>query len=173
MFGKFFDFLFFGLAAGDWPTPITVMLLGALPIAESRVAVPMAISVFNLTSLEAIFYATAGAALPLVLLLSLLGPISGYLINHSGLARKFFDWLFSRTRHKFIGRYEKYGLLALTLFVAIPLPISGFWTGAAAAFVFGIPKKKAFIFIIFGVIISGSAMALATTGVLEFLNWLN
>ena len=68
---------------------------------------------------------------------------------------KFFTFLFERTRRKHSKKFEKWGALALITFVAIPLPITGGWSGALAAFVFGIPFKKALPLIFSGVIIAG------------------
>ena len=50
------------------------------------------------------------------------------------------------------------------LFVAIPLPVTGAWTGAAAAFLFGIPRKKAILYITLGSIIAGVIVSLITIG---------
>lgn len=152
------------------PPEMATMIIGALPIAESRVAVPVAIIYFKMHPMLAVMYAAAGDLIPTLFILNLLGPVSGFLIRHSRVAEKFFHWLFEHTRHKFVGKYEKYGLLALLLFVAIPIPGSGSWSGSLASFVFGIPKKKAFVFIAIGVVIAGSIVSLITTGVLGFLN---
>lgn len=156
----------------DLPGPLATMIVGTLPIAESRVAVPMAISYFKIHPVLAIIYSALGDLIPVIFLVNLLGPVSGFLIKHSKLAEKFFTWLFDHTRHKFVGKYEKYGILGLVLFVAIPIPGSGSWAGSVASFVFGIPKKKAFGAIALGVIIAGSIVASITTGVLGFLSWL-
>jgi uncharacterized membrane protein len=62
--------------------------------------------------------------------------------------------------------------LALMLFVAIPLPGTGAWTGSLVASLFGLPKKSSFIAVAFGVLISGIIMSLASYGVLGFLKFL-
>lgn len=49
----------------------------------------------------------------------------------------------------------KYGAIGLALFVAIPLPATGAWTGSLAAILFNIKPKNAFSAIILGVIIAG------------------
>ena len=56
----------------------------------------------------------------------------------------------------------KYGYLGLILFVAIPLPFTGAWTGALVAFLFKIPFKKAFPLIATGVAIAGALVTLIT-----------
>jgi uncharacterized membrane protein len=80
------------------------------------------------------------------------------------LANIFFSWLFSRTRHKFFGKYEVWGDLALVIFVAIPLPMTGAWTGAVAAFLFGIDKKKSLFLVTLGAMMAGVIVTLATLG---------
>lgn len=84
------------------------------------------------------------------------------------MTEKFFDWLFARTRHKFTGQYEKWGELALVIFVAIPLPMTGVWTGSVAAFLFGIPKKRALILVSLGAFIAGIIVTVMTLGVVSF-----
>ena len=59
---------------------------------------------------------------------------------------------------------------ALLLFVAIPLPGTGAWTGSLVASLFGLPKRSSFIAITCGVIISGVIMCLASYGVVGFLS---
>jgi len=153
------------------PPEMATMIISTLPLAESRVAVPVAILYFKMSPVWAVVYSSMGDLIPSLFIINLLGPVSGFLIKRSKLARRFFSWLFEHTRHKFVGKYEKYGLLALALFVAIPIPGSGSWSGSLASFIFGIPKKKAFAFIAIGVVTAGIIVASITTGVLGFLNW--
>lgn len=61
---------------------------------------------------------------------------------------------------------------ALMIFVAIPLPGTGAWTGALVASLFDLPKKYSFLSILLGVMISGAIMCLASYGVLGFLSFL-
>jgi uncharacterized membrane protein len=55
------------------------------------------------------------------------------------------------------------------IFVAIPLPLTGAWTGALCAFVFGIPMKKAFWAISAGVVLAGVIVSLATLGIIKII----
>lgn len=71
---------------------------------------------------------------------------------------RFFDWLFARTRKKTGKSVEKYEELALLLFVAIPLPITGAWTGSLVSYLFGLNRIKSLIFIFFGVLMAGAIM---------------
>lgn len=62
---------------------------------------------------------------------------------------------------------DKYGFLGLMLFVAIPLPGTGAYTGAFVAEIFEMNKKKAFIAIAMGVVIAGIIVTLASAGIIS------
>ena len=81
-----------------------------------------------------------------------------------GILDVFFNWLFRRTYHRHNAMYERYGTIALALFVAIPLPVTGAWTGCAAAFVFGIQFRHALLAILAGVLIAGTIVTTITLG---------
>ena len=61
---------------------------------------------------------------------------------------------------------------ALAVFVAVPLPGTGAWTGALIASVFNLPKRHSLVAIALGVFVSGIIMTLVSYGVLGFLSWL-
>ena len=61
---------------------------------------------------------------------------------------------------------------ALLLFVAIPLPGTGAWTGSLVAALFNLPKRSSLLAISLGVLICGVIMCLASYGVLGFLKFL-
>ena len=62
--------------------------------------------------------------------------------------------------------------ISLLLFVALPVPGTGAWSGSLVASLFGLPKKESFFAILFGVLICGVIMCLASYGVLGFLSFL-
>ena len=64
-------------------------------------------------------------------------------------------WQQERVRRVQGPRFEKYGSLALIILVAIPLPMTGAWTGSLASWVFGIPPSRAIPLIAAGVAIAG------------------
>jgi len=146
---------------------VKVIIMAALPVAELRGAIPLAILVYKMPWTVAYILSIIGNLLPVVPLLLFLGPVSEFLRRWK-IFDIFFNWLFKRTRRK-EKSFQKYGPFALMLFVAIPLPVTGAWTGCAAAFLFGIPFFRAFTMIAFGVMFAGVIVTLATTGTLEFL----
>jgi len=146
---------------GSVPHWFAVLILGALPVSELRGAIPVAMSIYGMGAFEAFFLSVLGNLLPVVPLLLFLEPVSDYLRRYR-IFDEFFTWLFSRTRRNNTESFEKYGLLALTVFVAIPLPATGAWSGCAAAFVFGVKFKQALPAITAGVIIAGIVVTVLT-----------
>jgi len=150
---------------GAVPPWLSTIIISCLPIFELRGAIPIALGVYGLSPVSAYVLAVLGNMLPVIPLLLFLDPVSTQLRRYTVFDR-FFSWLFNRTRRNHEERFEKYGLLALTLFVAVPLPVTGAWTGCAAAFVFGIKFKHAFPAILAGVMIAGLIVSIVTlTGI--------
>lgn len=146
------------------PPELAVVTIAMLPVFELRGAIPVAIGVYGMTPGRAFVLGVAGNMVPVLPLLTLLGPVSDWLSRHSRQFERFFDWLFARTRRRGEERYRRWGALALIPFVAIPLPVTGAWTGCAAAFVFGIPTRYAFPTILLGVGIAGVIVTSTVTG---------
>lgn len=147
------------------PPWIAVILIAALPIAELRLSIPIAILEppygFGFDPVSAFILSVIGNMLPVVPLLLFLEPVSNFL-RRWNIWDGFFTWLFNRTHHKHSVQFEKYGSFGLAVFVGVPLPATGAWTGCAAAFVFGFSFKNALIAIFAGVILAGIIVTLLT-----------
>ena len=134
---------------------IITFAVAALPLSELRGAIPLAILKFGFSPTKALFISFLGNILPVLPLLIGFDKVSDYLSHRFHWFNRFFSWLFERTRRKHGDHFHYWGDLALLIFVAIPLPLTGAYSGAVAAFVFGIPKKHAFLSIVLGVLIAG------------------
>ncbi len=141
---------------------LQTFLLAMTPVGELRLSLPLALTLYRLNWGTAFLLSVIGNLVPVILLLLFLGPVSKILAANSKLFEKFFSWLFERTRKRYTNRIKKYGYPVLVLFVAIPLPVTGGWTGSLIAFLFDIPFKKAFPLIASGVIIAGGIVTLLT-----------
>jgi uncharacterized membrane protein len=132
---------------------LIVIIISALPILELRGALPVAINVFNMPWYWAYPLAIIGNMLPVPILLLFFDSLAK-IASKVEPGRRFVNWGLERTRQhgKLIERYERIGL---TLFVAIPLPLTGAWTGSIAAFLMGMKFKYSILSIFCGVIISG------------------
>jgi uncharacterized membrane protein len=144
---------------------IVTIVLAALPISELRGAIPYAIAVGGMSWQEAYILAVIGNFIPVLPILLLLESVSGYLMRYR-IFNRFFTWLFERTRRKgkLVERLEAVGLV---LFVAVPLPVTGAWTGCVAAFIFKIPLKLAVPAVLLGIMIAGTVVTLASLGVIH------
>ena len=148
------------------PHVLVTLILAAAPVSELRGAIPYAITVGHMPWQEAYVLSVIGNFLPVVPLIYGLGPVSDFLRRWRAFDR-FFDWLFARTRRR--GRLiERFEIIGLLLFVAIPLPVTGAWTGCAAAFVFGVKKGVAIPTIFAGICLAGVIVTLASLGVISF-----
>jgi uncharacterized membrane protein len=147
------------------PAWLMTIIVAALPISEVRGAIPLGIGIYDLSPSEVYLLSVFGNLLPIIPLLLFLGPVSDYLRRFS-LGDKFFTWLFARTRKKYIQDHENFGLTALAIFVAIPLPLTGAWTGCAVAFLLGFRFWPSFAAIAAGVLIAGAIVTAATMGVI-------
>jgi len=132
---------------------LVVLVISALPIFELRGALPVAINLFHFPWYYALLLAIIGNLVPVPFILLFLNAISK-LLSKIGIFKRMLQWLFEHTkqRGKVIERYERIGL---TLFVAIPLPVTGAWTGSLAAVLFGLKFKHAFLSISIGIFIAG------------------
>ena len=143
------------------------LLAAALPVSELRGAIPLAIGVYGYDPWQAYLLSVLGNLMPVVPLLLFLGPVSDWLRRYV-LWDKFFTWLFSRTRRKYIREHESFSLTALALFVAVPLPVTGAWTGCAIAFLVGFRFWPAFVAISAGVLLAGVIVTATVLGVQWF-----
>ncbi len=150
------------------PGEIKTIFLAMTPIGELRAAIPMGMGVYGFGVTKAFFLSVAGNMVPALLLVPSLEKVSFFLMKRSSFFEKFFNWLFERTRKKFSKNYLRYGELALVIFVAIPLPVTGVWTGSVAAYLFGIPFKKAIPLLALGVLIAGVIVSIISTGAFSF-----
>ena len=149
------------------PAWLVVLLAAALPVSELRGAIPLAIGVYGYDPWQAYLLSVLGNLMPVVPLLLFLGPVSDWLRRFT-FWDKFFTWLFSRTRRKYIREHESFSLTALALFVAVPLPVTGAWTGCAIAFLVGFRFWPAFVAISAGVLLAGVIVTATVLGVQWF-----
>ncbi|OQX70473.1 MAG: hypothetical protein B6D62_04960 [Candidatus Cloacimonas sp. 4484_275] len=136
-----------------------------IPIFELRGAIPIGILEYKLSPLEVFPIAIAGNMVPIFFILLFFDFVTRIFFKVP-LLKKILEAIFRRTRKKgeIIEKYEEIGLM---LFVAIPLPVTGAWTGSLAAYLFGLRFWKSILFIFLGVLIAG---VVVTT--LTLLGWI-
>ena len=150
----------------DLPKDYLVIIVSALPVSELRGAIPLALS-FGMSLTRAFWLSVLGNCLIVAPALFLFEPVTGFLRKFKIWSR-FFDWVFERTK-KNSDSIQKYEALGLAIFVAIPLPMTGAWSGVIAASLFKIRFRYAFISIVAGVICAG--LIVASLCALGMLSW--
>ncbi len=140
---------------------VKVFLIAMIPIFELRGAIPIGVLSYKLPLWKVFPIAVTGNMVPIFLILLFFDFITKIFFKVKFL-RKLLEAVFRRTRKKgkVIEKYEEVGLM---LFVAIPLPVTGAWTGSLAAYLFGLSFWKSILFIFFGVLISGIVVSFLTS----------
>ncbi|GAB4310936.1 MAG: small multi-drug export protein [Candidatus Bipolaricaulota bacterium] len=145
-----------------------VLLLSALPISELRGGLPLALAL-GFPPAAAYALAVAGNLLPVpFLLLGLDGIVRLARALPGPLGRaagRYLAWQERRSQ----ARFRRWGPWALLLFVAIPLPMTGAWTGCLAAFLLGIPLRRSLPRIALGVLLAGGIVLAASLGLIAVL----
>lgn len=144
---------------------LCVFFCSMIPIIELRGAIPMGFA-FGLPWWQSYILAVVGNMLPVPFILLLIKAVITWM-THSKI--KFFNklaaWL-NRRVEKRRDKIEKYSFWGVCLFVAVPLPVTGAWTGSLVAAMIDMKFWKALLSCLFGVMIAGVIMTLVSYGVL-------
>ena len=142
---------------------IIVFIISLLPILELRGGL-LAASLLKVSFLKGYILSIIGNVLPIPIVLLFLEKIFDFLKKiklTQNIVIKLEKKILSKKK-----QIDKYGYLGLLLFVGIPLPGTGAWTGSALAVLLHLDKKKSFIFIILGVILASIIMSIWSYGIL-------
>ena len=135
-----------------------------MPLLELRGGL-LAAALLKMDFVPAYLISIVGNTLPIPLVLLFLDKVFNFLKKSKKLNK-----LISKLEKKILskkGQIEKYGYLGLLLFVGIPLPGTGAWTGAGLAVLLNLNKKKAFVSIMLGVILASIIMSILSYGILD------
>ena len=149
-----------------------VILCSMIPIIELRGGIPLGMAL-GLPWWQSFLFAVVGNMLPVPFILLFIRKILAWMqVCRVKLFNKVSSWVVdkgARASAK-ISKCEFFGLL---LFVAIPLPGTGAWTGALGAALLNMRMRRALPSIFLGVLIAGLIMTLASYGVVGALSFLN
>ncbi len=159
MFASFANSAFSG---GVLQHLLYLIVITFVPGVELRGAIPLAITVYKMSPISAFLIITSVNIL-IIPVVFLLWDLALFLARKI----KFIDTYLKKLDARSRSVIEKYGFWGLTLFVAVPLPGTGAYTGAFIAEIFGMEKKKAFWATALGVLIAGIVVTLLTTGALS------
>jgi len=149
---------------------IEVIVVSALPVSELRGGIPLAIY-YGFDPLHAYLIGVAGNLIPVPFLLLFLNLIEEKILKKWSITSP----LYLKIEKKVLNRkklIDKYGYFGLLLFVAIPFPATGAWTGCLLATSLKMDFKKSILFISLGVFVAGMIVVSAVNGILSFLSFL-
>ncbi|MBP3917768.1 MAG: small multi-drug export protein [Clostridia bacterium] len=146
-----------------------VLLISMIPLIELRGAIPAGCAM-GLPWYTNFILCVIGNMIPVPLILLFIDQIFSFMKRypHLGKIARFFEEKGEKNKGK-VTKYASWGLL---LFVGIPLPGTGAWTGALVASLLKMNKKNATLSIFGGVLVAGVLLTLISYGVLGFLSFL-
>ena len=150
---------------------LLVFFVSMVPLVELRLAVPMAVGM-GLPAIPAIVVCAVGNMIPMPFIYFFARKflIWGAKQRLIGRICNFFLVKGEKAGQKLVGKAGRGGLFAaLMLFVGIPLPGTGAWTGTLGASFLNMGIKSTALSVSLGVVIAGIIMALASTGLFSFL----
>ena len=155
---------FGGLTAIAYGREILVFIISLMPILELRGGL-LAAALLGLDPLPSYIISIIGNVLPVPFILLLITKILAWMRNSKvKLFNKIANWLDEKVeKHK--GQIEKYGYWGVVLFVGIPLPGTGAWTGSLIASVLNMDKKKTFGAVMLGLILASIIMMILSFGI--------
>jgi len=158
---EFFIDLFGGISK-----EVIIFIISLMPILELRGGL-LAASLLHIEFLRAVGICILGNILPIPIVLLFLEKVL-YLLGKWSVTKKIVTWLEKKVDSK-REQIDKYGYLGLIIFVGIPLPGTGAWTGSLLAVMLGLNKKKSFICILIGVLLAAIIMSIVSYGILGSL----
>ena len=141
-----------------------IFIISLMPILELRGGL-IAASLLDIEPLWAFIVCMVANILIIPFVLFLIEAVLEFLMRFKKLGQ-----LITRFKEKTLKKknsIEKYGYLGIMLFVAVPLPGSGAWTGCFLAVLLGLDKKKSFLAALLGVFIAGVIMMIFSYGILK------
>ena len=156
--------LFGGLVSMKFGKELIVFIISLMPILELRGGL-LAASLLRVPAINAYIVSIIGNILPVPIILLFLEKVLDWMGNSKvKWMNKLAKWLHKKA-HKHKDQIEKYGYLGLILFVGIPLPGTGAWTGCLVATILGLDKKKAFLSTLVGILLASIIMMFISYGI--------
>lgn len=145
-----------------------VFFCSMIPIIELRGAIPMG-AAFGLPWWQTFFISVVGNMIPVPFILLFINAILKWMAGcRVKLFNKIAGWLL-RKAEKNREKIEKYAFWGLAIFVGVPLPGTGAWTGSLVAAVIDLKFWKALLSALIGVLAAGVVMTLISYGVAAIL----
>ncbi len=137
---------------------LTVFFTAMLPIWELKGAIPTGVMGLGMPLWTAFILAYLGSCIPSIFIIFFIEKVIKWLAKSKiKFFNKVANWILGKV-DKHHDKIEKYGYLGIFVFVAIPLPGTGVWTGSLLAAMMGLQPKKVIPIVFIGNLIAGIAM---------------
>jgi|Deesub1362A_J573_1020465.scaffolds.fasta_scaffold00953_13 uncharacterized membrane protein len=148
---------------------LNVIVVSALPFSELRGGIPLAVY-YGFSIAEAYAAGVVGNLLPIPFLLLFLEQLRNFALRLRWISTVYL--FFERRTEKRREIIDRYGYFGLLLFVAIPLPVTGAWTGSLISFLLKLNPLRAFLFITAGVLVAGVIVMATVMGLISIASFI-
>ncbi len=162
------DFIVEAITGADIGKYLATFIISMIPVIELRGAIPIGVSL-GLSHAEAMGISIIGNMLPVPFIILFIRPIFRWMTKKSGKLARLAEKLETKAEGKW-DKIHRYQFFALTIFVAIPLPGTGAWSGALIAAVMNMRLRNALPSILLGVLIAGILVSGITYGFTSIFN---
>ena len=162
------DFIVEAITGADVGKYLATLIISMIPVIELRGAIPIGVGL-GLSHAEAMGISIIGNMLPVPFIILFIRPIFRWMTRKSGKLARLAEKLETKAEGKW-DKIHRYQFFALTIFVAIPLPGTGAWSGALIAAVMNMRLRNALPSILLGVLIAGILVSGITYGFTYIFN---
>lgn len=162
------DFIVEAITGADIGKYLATFIISMIPVIELRGAIPIGVGL-GLSHAEAMGISIIGNMLPVPFIILFIRPIFRWMTRKSGKLARLAEKLEAKAEGKW-DKIHRYQFFALTIFVAIPLPGTGAWSGALIAAVMNMRLRNALPSILLGVLIAGILVSGITYGFTSIFN---
>jgi len=148
---------------------LNVVVVSALPFSELRGGIPLAVY-YGFSPVKAYTIGVIGNLLPIPFLLLFLEQLRNFVLKLRWISAIYL--FFERRTEKRREIIDRYGYFGLLLFVAIPLPVTGAWTGTLISFLLKLNPLRSFLFIAAGVLIAGIVVMATVMGLISVASFI-
>lgn len=145
-----------------WEQILRIFFISMLPIGELRASIPLAVATYHWSYSLAFVVGVLGNLVFIYPLTLLLDTLLLKWVERGWFGYKLLQKILIRAQTKTKDAYQKWAKWGLTVFVAIPLPLTGAWTGTVGARLLGLSRRDTCFYVGLGVVMAGVIVTLAT-----------
>ncbi|MDE2836350.1 MAG: small multi-drug export protein [Chloroflexota bacterium] len=151
------------------PDELLVLLTAMTPIGELRASIPLAITSMEMPWPRAFGLSVVGNVIPVPFILYALRMVGARIEAQQNVAGRLLRWRTARIQQSWGPLVRRYGFFGIVLAVAIPLPLTGAWTGALIVWTLHVPARRGLPAIAMGVVIAGIVVTALTLAGIELI----